>query len=52
MPSVLFVGHKQILDPDKTLQNAAFDQDLHYLLTENSIKILIKMKNTTQYSLQ
>ena len=43
-PSILFVG----ADPDQMRQNGAPDQDLYCLLTESSIKILIKIKNTTQ----
>ena len=38
--------------PDKMPQNAASDQGLHGLLTENSIKIWIKMKNSTQRPLK
>ena len=34
-------------DPDQTPPNAASDQGFHCLLTECSIKIGIKMKNTT-----
>ena len=33
-------------------QNAASDQGLHFLLTGNSIKIWIKMKNSTQHHLK
>ena len=44
-PSVLFVGHRQTTaDPDQTQQNGASDQGLHCLLTECSIKNLVKMK--------
>ena len=32
--------------------SAAFDQGLYCLLTEYSIKILIKLKNTTQHPLK
>ena len=35
-------------DTVQTLQKAACDQRLHCLLTEFSIKILVKIKNTTQ----
>ena len=38
-------------DPDQTPQNAASDQGLHCLLIDCSIRILIKMKNTTQQPL-
>ena len=33
-------------------QNATFDQGLHYSLTECSIEICIKMKNTTLHPLK
>ena len=49
-PSVLFVGHRQTVQPDQTPQNAASDQVLHCLRTEVSFQIWIKMKNTTQQS--
>ena len=35
-------------EPDQTPHSAASDQALHYLLREASIRIWIKMKNTTQ----
>ena len=48
-PSVLFVGHRQTVQIQvRRRKNAASDQVLYCLLTECSIKILIKMKNTTQ----
>ena len=39
-------------EPDQKLQNAVSDQARHYLLTEGSIKIRIKWKNTTQQPLK
>ena len=39
-------------DPDRISHNVVSDQDLHCLLTEWSIKILIKMKNITQQPLK
>ena len=36
----------------QTVQNAASDQGLHCLITENSIKIWSKMKNSTQQPLK
>ena len=39
------------IEPDQTPQNVASDQGLHCLLTECSIKIRKKMKNTTQQAL-
>ena len=46
---VLFCGSKaNSADPDQTPHNAASDQGLHSLPTENYITILIKMKNGTQ----
>ena len=39
-------------DPDQTPQNATSDQDVHCLLTNCSIKIRIKMENTTQHPLK
>ena len=45
-PSVLFVGHQQ------TVLNDAYGQVLHCLLTECSINILIKMKNTILHPLK
>ena len=45
-PSGLFVGtYANSADQDQTSQNAASDQGLHFLLTEFSIKIRIKMEN-------
>ena len=39
-PSVLFVGHRQTVQKKiQTPHNAASDQGLHCLLTENSIRI-------------
>ena len=51
-PSVLIVGYANSADPDQTPQSVASDQGLHCLLTECSIKIRIKMKNTTQQPLK
>ena len=39
-------------DPDQTPHNAVSSQDLHALLTEFSIRIGIKMKNTTHQPLK
>ena len=41
-PSVLFVKHRQIADPDPQPQNTGSDQGIHCLLilTERSIKML------------
>ena len=48
-PSILFVGHRQTVQTQDQMQHsAASDQGLHCLLTDCSIKILIKMKNITQ----
>ena len=44
------VGHRQKVET-KRPQNVVSDQGLHYLLTECSIKILMKMKNTAQQPL-
>ena len=48
---LLDVGKKCRLRPDAAAQSAASGQGLHFLLAECSIKILIKMKNTTQHPL-
>ena len=52
-PSVLFVRHTFVgkqRKPDQTPQNVASDliRVIHCLLTESSIKIEIKLKNTFQ----
>ena len=47
-PSVFYGTLANSADPDLKLHNAVSDQDLHYLLTECSIKIWRKKrKNTT-----
>ena len=47
-PSVLFVGHRQTV---QIRHSVVSHQGLHCLLTESSIIILMKMKNTTQQPL-
>ena len=46
------MGHRQQRRTRPDPQIAASDQVLHCLLTENSIRIPIKMKNTTQQPLK
>ena len=49
-PSVKFCGTKENnADPDQTPQNEVSDEGLHCLLTESSIRILIKMKKNIQH---
>ena len=47
-PNVKSVWHRQTVQT----QNAAYDQGLHSLLIEWSIKIRMKMKNITQQHLK
>ena len=47
------MAHANSGDTDQIApQNEASDQDLHYLLTEKSVKIYIKMENITQKPLK
>ena len=46
-PSLFYGSKANSADPGLTPHNVASDQGLYYLLTEHSIKVFTKMKNTT-----
>ena len=46
--SVLLMGYRQTVQTQIRPQNAASDQGLHCLLTDNYNKFWIKKKNSTQ----